>query len=108
MRPPKVPTFFKLGKQQPRSFSFTPRVYDERKERLDKRRKEIEEELRRERGDNIGEEAELEIRKEAFRSRLEESWRNRDTKPGGIGYGSRVFVILLALLAIVYLIFIRL
>lgn len=46
MRAPKFPTLFKQARNEPRRFSYSPRVYDENKERLEKRKKEIEAELK--------------------------------------------------------------
>jgi hypothetical protein len=46
MKAPKLPTLFKAGRQEPKRFSYRPRIYDERRERLEKRKKEIEEELK--------------------------------------------------------------
>lgn len=46
MRAPKFPTLFKQARNEPRRFTYSPRIYDERKERLEKRMKEIEAEMK--------------------------------------------------------------
>lgn len=45
MKAPRIPSMFKQAHNQPRQFSFKPRVYDEDRERLKKRQKEIEAEV---------------------------------------------------------------
>lgn len=46
MRAPKLPSLFRAGRQEPKRFSYRPRLYDERRERLEKRKKQIEKELK--------------------------------------------------------------
>lgn len=45
MKAPRLPSMFKQVRSQPRQFNFKPRVYNEDRERIKKRQKEIEAEL---------------------------------------------------------------
>lgn len=101
MKAPKLPMLFKAGRQEPRRFRYAPRVYDERKERLEKRKKEIEEELK----------LEEKIKTDHRYQKLEEDRssylrfeRRRQTRQSNL----RLVVILVALLFGTYLLLRRL
>lgn len=101
MKAPKIPTLFKLGRKDPKQFGYTPRFYNERKERLEKRAKEIEAEIK------INERLSSD---DSFQKRAheQENWirfeRTKKAKQSNI----RLLVILFGLLVISYLILKRL
>jgi hypothetical protein len=95
MRPPRLPSVFKLTEHnRHKSFNYQPRTYDERKERLEKRKKEIEKELALEKklGTNY---------EEHLRERISDSWTRKETRRTQRNSGLRLLLILAALLAVV-------
>jgi len=98
MKAPRIPTLFKLGRKYPKRFNYEPRFYNERKERIEKRTREIEAELKIE---------ERMQHDESFRNRQneQENWlrfeRTKRAKQSNI----RLLVILFSLLFVTYLIF---
>ncbi len=99
MKAPRLPSLFKLREHNSiKKFDYQPRTFDERKERLEKRRKEIEEEMEREKGLGTTYESHL-------RERISESWHRKETRRQQRNSGSRLLLILAALLVILYLIF---
>jgi hypothetical protein len=98
MKAPRIPTLFKLGRKDPKQFTYEPRFYNERKERIEKRAKEIEAELKME---------ERLKNDESFRNRQneQENWirfeRTKRSKQSNV----RLLIILFSLLFVTYLIF---
>ena len=90
MRAPKLPSFFKS--RTPSSFYIEPRFYDEKKDKLEERKKKIEEQIVHEKKNNPNQ-------KTSFDFKLER--KKKESK----GYSSRLIIILVCLLAIVYIIF---
>lgn len=98
MRAPRLPSIFKLTDNSHKQFHYQPRTYNEQKERLEKRRKEIERDIElenRTRGD---------VRAES-RTRISDSWIRRETRRQQRNSSKRVLLILAALAILVYLIF---
>jgi hypothetical protein len=91
MEAPKLPSFFKQN--QHRRFEYSPRFYDERKERI--------EEMRKKYG---GEESAEKFSSTNFRMRMNSEWRNSGSRKGSRGTSLRLVVIVLALFLISYLI----
>lgn len=101
MKAPKIPTLFKLGRKDPKRFEYSPRFYNERKERLEKRAKEIEAEIK------------IEQRlqnDESFQKRAheQENWIRFERTKKARQSNIRLLVILFGLLFISYLILQRL
>ena len=96
MRAPKLPSVFKLTEHNRyKRFTYEPRTFDERKQRLDKRKKEIEKELEIEK--KLGKKYE-----EHLRESINDSWTRRETRRVQRNSSLRVLLILAALLTIVY------
>ncbi|HKK38738.1 MAG TPA: hypothetical protein VJ949_04945 [Cryomorphaceae bacterium] len=96
MRPPRLPSVFKLTEHnRHKSFNYEPRTFDERKERLEKRRKQIEKELALEQ--KLGKNYE-----EHLRERISESWSRKETRRVQRNSSWRLLLILAALIAVVY------
>lgn len=76
MEAPKIPSFLKT-KYQFKRFNFQPRYYDADKERMELRKKRIEEELRG-RSEEMDKDA-IEV-KARMKLSIEENWRNRRSK----------------------------
>lgn len=92
-----IPTFFRLPKHK--TFQYNPRYYDERKERLQVRIKQIEQEM----GVNQGDEYVPRISKGSIRghnSRLRNKKAERQSNV-------RLLIILIVLLLITYILFFR-
>lgn len=89
MRAPKLPSFFKA--RTPSSFYIEPRFYDEKKEKFEERKKKVEEQI-------VQEKNGLD-QKTSFDFKLER--KKKESK----GYSSRLIIILVCLLAVVYIIF---
>ncbi len=99
MKPPRIPSVFKLTKyNQPRRFNYEPRTFDERKERLEKRQREVEREL--ERDQRLGEKREAYLRES-----IQDSWAKRETRRQNRNSGRRLLLILAALIIILYLLY---
>jgi len=90
-----LPSFFKIP--QHKTFSYTPRYYDERKENLQERIKKIEQEM----GVNKGERYKPKISKGSMRGYI---YKNKKAKKQS---NLRLIIILLTLLFLTYLIFSR-
>jgi len=101
MKAPKIPTLFKLGRKDPKQFAYTPRFYNERKERLEKRAKEIEAEIKIEERLRSDETLQNKAREQENWIRFE---RTKKAKQSNI----RLLIILFGLLFISYLILQRL
>lgn len=102
MKPPRLPNIFKLTEyNRNRQFTYTPRYYDERKERLEKRRKEIEAEMhaRGEHGD---------VRPHLLRERIQDAWHRKEMRRQQGNSGRRLLLILAALIALLYYLYIKL
>ncbi|MEM9051504.1 MAG: hypothetical protein AAGC47_05580 [Bacteroidota bacterium] len=96
MRAPKLPSVFKLTEHNRyKRFNYEPRTFDERKQRLEKRKKEIEKELAIEK--KLGKKYE-----EHLRESINDSWTRRETRRVQRNSSLRVLLILAALLTIVY------
>lgn len=76
MEAPKIPSFLKT-KYQFKRFNFQPRYYDADKERMELRKKRIEEELR---GRSEGMDKDAIELKARMKLSIEENWRNRRSK----------------------------
>lgn len=99
MKPPRIPSLFKQGKySQNRRFHYEPRIYDEQKEKLEKRRREIERDLEREK--RLGENHEA-----LLRENIHDSWARRETRRQNRNSGRRLLLILAALVMILYVLF---
>ncbi len=89
MKAPKVPSFFKFGRTNgPRQFTYTPRYYDEQKERIEDRKKLL----------NV-EEKPLpdDVRREVMREKMRDTWDRRSLAPNN-GFSVKRFVIILLVL----------
>lgn len=91
MEAPKLPSFFKQN--QYRRFEYSPRFYDERKERI--------EEMRKKYG---GKESAEKFSSDNLRMRMNSEWRNSGSRKGSRGTSMRLVIIMLALFLISYLI----
>ncbi len=99
MKAPRLPSIFKLTQyNRNRTFSYEPRTFDERKERLEKRRKEIEQEVQKERGNNSSYRVHLS-------GRISETWHRKETRRQQRNSGARLLLILAALMLILYFVF---
>lgn len=76
MEAPKIPSFLKT-KYQFKRFNFQPRYYDADKERMELRKKRIEEELK---GRSEGKDIDAIELKARMKLSIEENWRNRRSK----------------------------
>ena len=85
----RLPTIFKQNRNK--SFDYTPRYYDERKERLEKLYK-------KHHGTKEGESKETFVRRETFR----DSWYRRKHEKTSRNSRIRTAIIAVALIAIVY------
>lgn len=93
-------TVIKLPKQK--QFEYTPRHYDEAKERLEKRKKEIAQEL------GLNEDGERVKREINFRAKLSHNLEKSSTRKTAFWSNMRIFIILGILLIICYYIYINL
>ncbi len=91
MEAPKLPSFFKQN--QHKRFEYTPRYYDERKERIEEMRKKYDDQ-------NAGEN----YSSQKLRAKLSSEWRKNSSGKGGRGVNFRLVVIVMALFLISYLI----
>lgn len=91
MEAPKLPSFFKQN--QHKRFDYSPRFYDERKERI--------EEMRKKYG---GTESSEKFSGDNFRLRMNSEWRNSGSRKKSSGANMRLVVIVLVLFLISYLI----
>jgi hypothetical protein len=99
MKPPRIPSVFKLGKySEPRRFNYEPRTFDEKKQKLEKRRREIEQELAKEQ--RLGEKHEAHLREN-----IHDSWARRETRRQNRNAGRRLLLILASLIVILYLLY---
>lgn len=102
MKAPRLPSIFKLTEHNRyKRFGYEPRTFDERKERLEQRRAEIEKEIERDR--RLGEKGES-----LLRERITESWSRRETRRQHRNSTFRLLLILAFLVALIYAIFIKL
>jgi len=96
MRAPKLPSVFKLTEHNRyKSFHYEPRTFDERKQRLEKRKREIKKELELEK--KLGKKYE-----EHLRESINDSWSRKETRRVQRNSGLRLLLILTCLLAVVY------
>jgi hypothetical protein len=91
MEAPKLPSFFKQN--QHKRFDYSPRFYDERKERVEEMRKKYK---------GIG--SSDRYSGENFRLRMNSEWRNVGSRKKSGGANMRLVIIVLVLLLISYLI----
>ncbi len=102
MKAPKIPSiFFRSARRKPKQFNYKSRVYDERSERIQERKKEIETELK----------YQEKLRNDPEAQQLDEEYRNqvrfkRNYHKRQANY--RFIIILVALLLLVYLLIDRL
>jgi hypothetical protein len=99
MKPPRIPSIFKLSEyNRHKKFNYTPRTFDEQKERLEKRKQEIEKEIAREK--RLGSKYESHLRE-----RITDSWSRKETRRQSRNSGIRLLLILAALILLLYLIY---
>ncbi|MCA1762416.1 MAG: hypothetical protein LC664_05420 [Flavobacteriales bacterium] len=99
MKPPRIPSIFKLSQyNEYKRFHYEPRTFDEQKERLAKRKLEIEKELEREK--RLGKNYESHLRES-----IHNSWSKRETRRQKRNSSIRLLLILAALLLLVYYIY---
>lgn len=102
MKPPRIPSIFKQGRyNRHKEFEYKPRFYDEQKERLEKRRQEIQKEIEREKRLTAAGEQDL-------RERISESWSRRETRRQKKQSNTRILLILAILVLIIYYIYSKL
>jgi len=93
MQAPRIPKMFGIYTKKPSQFEYTPRYYDERKEKLDKRVAQIKKEVENEK--NNSQPADV-------KSSIDENWgatyRNRNTNT----INKRVIIYLIVLLGLTY------
>lgn len=93
MQAPRIPKMFGIYTKKPSQFEYTPRYYDERKEKLDKRVAQIKQELNNEKNNS---------QRTDFKSSIGENWgatyRNRSTN----AINKRVIIYLVVLLGLTY------
>lgn len=99
MKTPRLPSIFKLTEyNRNKRFTYEPRTFDEKKEKLEKRQREIEKELEIEK--RLGKKYENHLRE-----RISESWSRRETRRQQRNSGVRLLLILAALVILIYLIY---
>jgi hypothetical protein len=99
MKPPRIPSIFKLSEHnQAKRFNYTPRVYDEQKEKLEKRKREIEAEIANEKRMGANYERHL-------RERISDSWSRRETRRQQKNSSRRLLLILAGILILLYFIY---
>lgn len=98
MKPPRIPSVFKISKNSHKRFDYKPRTYDEQKEKLEERRISIEKEIAREQ--RLGENYESHLRE-----RITDSWSQRETRRQKRASSKRLLVILAILALIIYAIY---
>ena len=91
MEAPKLPSFFKQN--QHRRFEYSPRFYDERKERI--------QEMRKKYG---GSDTAEKFSSQDFRLRMNSEWRQSNSRKSSKGANMRLVIIVMALFLISYLI----
>jgi DNA gyrase/topoisomerase IV subunit B len=99
MKPPRIPSIFKLTEHnQAKRFQYTPRTYDEQKEKLEKRKREIEKEIDREKrlGTNY---------EQHLRERINDSWSRREMRRQQRNSSRRLLLILAGILILLYFIY---
>lgn len=101
MKAPRIPTIFKIGSSEPRGFKYKPRIYDEEKEKFEKRKRQIEKELDLKKQGGLSHEEDL-------RERISNSWSRREMRSKDRGRSRRLIIILIALALICYLIYTKL
>ncbi len=99
MKPPRIPSIFRLGaRNENRQFNYKPRIYDEQKEKLEKRRLEIEKELAREK--KLGK-----VYESHLRERIGESWSRKENHRQKRNSNVRLLLILGIIVAILYVVY---
>lgn len=98
MKPPRIPSIFKLSNNSYKRFEYKPRTYDEQKEKLENRRIAIERELEREK--RLGENYESHLRE-----RISDSWSQRETRRQKKASSQRLLLILAILVLVIYAIY---
>jgi hypothetical protein len=96
MQAPKLPSFFRQNTHK--RFEFSPRFYDERKERLEKMRRKY-----REKSDS----SEREFDAGDLRMRISTEWRRGSRSNSGRNRNFRLLIIIMALVLLTYLILFR-
>lgn len=101
MKAPRIPSFFKHARNQPRRFNYEPRLYNEQRERIEKRKNEIEAELKY--AEKLKNDPDA-LRRESEHNRYIRFQRSRQTRQSNL----RLIIILIALLIGTYLMLQRL
>lgn len=95
MEAPKFPSIFRNVKREPRRFRYRPKHYDPNKEKLEERKRKIEEQVKRENGE-IGEQRSM----RDFRP----AWGRQRYRKGASAANLRLVIILMILLFITYMV----
>lgn len=92
MQAPKIPKMFGIYTKQPNRFDYTPRYYNERKEKLDKRIAQIKKEVTLTKNKN----------KEDYKTALSENWGATYRQQSANAINKRVVIYLVILLGLAY------
>ncbi|MBQ21265.1 MAG: hypothetical protein CMD31_10960 [Flavobacteriales bacterium] len=102
MQAPRIPKMFGIYTKKPSQFEYTPRYYDERKEKLEKRIAQIKKEVENEKNPT----STSEYSNSEYQSRIREDWGNGYARRNNTGMiNKRVLIYLGILLALTYYLF---
>lgn len=102
MQAPRIPKMFGIYTKKPSQFEYTPRYYDERKEKLEKRIAQIKKEVENEKNPTNN----SEYSNSAYQSRIREDWENNYNRRNNTGMiNKRVIIYIGILLALTYYLF---
>ncbi len=102
MKPPRIPSVFKLSDHNSyKRFDYKPRTYDEQKEKLEKRQRQVEKELAIEQ--RLGKNYEAQLRE-----KISNSWSRKETRRQSRNSSIRLLVILAILVLIIFAIYSKL
>lgn len=98
MKPPRIPSVFKLSNSSYKRFDYKPRTFDEQKEKLEKQRITIEKEIAREQ--RLGKNYESHLRE-----RITDSWTHKETRRQNRASSKRLLLILAIIVLIIFAIY---
>ena len=102
MQAPRIPKMFGIYTKKPSQFEYTPRYYNERKEKLEKRIAQIKQEVENEKKPT----STSEYSNSAYQSRIREDWENNYSRRNNTGMiNKRVIIYIGILLALTYYLF---
>ncbi len=102
MQAPRIPKMFGIYTKKPSQFEYTPRYYDERKEKLEKRIAQIKKDVENEKTPT----STSEYSNSAYQSRIREDWENNYNRRNNTGMiNKRVIIYIGILLALTYYLF---